>query len=162
LAAFKEFRSAGVVVFANANSETDYQSLPAGAKAARKDSGNTIPMVFVTTADGAQSIKGISYDAMKKDIRDVDRELRKHLKTVNVTGATKEEPEEAGADGPAAEAILSEPSVWTNADGKEIMAAVKLANDSTVIFMIDGREVPYPLVDLSPESRLALQELVNQ
>lgn len=119
-------------------------------------------MVFVTTADGAQSIRGISYDAMKKDIRDVDRELRKHLKTVNVTGATKEEPEEAGADGPAAEAILSEPSVWTNADGKEIMAAVKLVNDSTVIFMIDGREVPYPLVDLSPESRLVLQELVNQ
>ncbi len=119
-------------------------------------------MVFVTTADGAQSIKGISYDAMKKDIRDVDRELRKHLETVNVTGTAREEPEEAGDDAPAAEAILSEPSIWTNAVGKEIMAAVKLVNASTVIFMIDGKEVPYPLANLSSESRLALQELVNQ
>ena len=148
-----------MVVFAN--SKTDYEDLPAGAKAARKESGNTIPMVFVTTADGSESIRGISYDKLKKDIRDVDRELRKHLETVDVIGSSSGETEVADAD-ETADAMLSEARTWTNSDGKTITAAVKAVNDTSVTFVINGNEVPYPLANLSADSRMALKELVNQ
>ena len=43
-----------MVVFAN--SRTDFGNLPAGAKEVRAKGGNTIPMVFVTTADGRKGI----------------------------------------------------------------------------------------------------------
>lgn len=144
-----------------ANSKTDYQDLPAGAKAAQKQSGNTIPMVFVTTADGSESIRGISYDKLKNDIRDVDRELRKHLETVDVIGSSSGETEVADA-AETADAMLSEARAWTNSDGKTITAAVKAVNDTSVTFVINGIEVPYPLANLSADSRMALKELVNQ
>lgn len=114
-------------------------------------------MVFVTTADGSKSILGIPYEKLKEDIRDTDRELRKHLKTVDVIGAASEEPV-----APESNAMLSEARTWTNVDGKEITAAVKSVNDSTVTFVISGNEVPYSLANLSADSRQALQELVNQ
>jgi hypothetical protein len=101
---------------------------------------------------------------LKKDIRDVDRELRKHLETVDVLGAGSEGPEETVAsesETPAAGAMLSEARAWTNSDGKTITAAVKSVNDTSVTFVIDGNEVPYPLVNLSATSRMELQELVN-
>ena len=144
-----------------ANSKTDYQDLPAGAKAAQKQSGNTIPMVFVTTADGSESIRGISYDKLKNDIRDVDRELRKQLETVDVIGSSSGETEVADA-AETVDAMLSEARAWTNSDGKTITAAVKAVNDTSVTFVINGNEVPYPLANLSADSRMALKELVNQ
>ena len=144
-----------------ANSKTDYQDLPAGAKAAQKQSGNTIPMVFVTTADGSESIRGISYDKLKNDIRDVDRELRKQLETVDVIGSSSGETEVADA-AETVDAMLSEARAWTNSNGKTITAAVKAVNDTSVTFVINGNEVPYPLANLSADSRMALKELVNQ
>ena len=144
-----------------ANSKTDYQDLPAGAKAAQKQSGNTIPMVFVTTADGSESIRGISYDKLKNDIRDVDRELRKQLETVDVIGSSRGETEVADA-AETVDAMLSEARAWTNSNGKTITAAVKAVNDTSVTFVINGKEVPYPLANLSADSRMALKELVNQ
>ena len=44
-------------------------------------------MVLVTTADGATSIRGISAGILKDGIRKAERELRKHLETVDVVGS---------------------------------------------------------------------------
>ncbi|NRB75514.1 MAG: hypothetical protein HRU46_14220 [Verrucomicrobiales bacterium] len=65
----------------------DSEALPEGAEAALKVSGTDIPMVLVTTADGATSIRGISAGILKEGIRKAERELREHLETVDVVGS---------------------------------------------------------------------------
>ena len=70
-----------------ADIQTDSEALPKGAEAALKVSGTGIPMVLVTTADGATSIRGISAGILKDGIRKAERELRKHLETVDVVGS---------------------------------------------------------------------------
>lgn len=65
----------------------DSEALPEGAEAALKVSGTEIPMVLVTTADGATSIRGISAGILKDGIRKTERELREHLETVDVVGS---------------------------------------------------------------------------
>lgn len=60
---------------------------------------------------------------------------------------------------PADTAPLIATRAWTNADGKEIRAAVKSADATTVTFLMDGgKEVKYPLAKLSEESRKAIAE----
>lgn len=129
-------------------------------------------MVFVTTADGSKGIEGISYAALKEDIRDANRELKKKLETVDVlgTGAAEESetgPAETGtveADSPESKPAgpLTAPMDWTNAEGKEITAAVKSVEGENVIFLMSGREVTYPLAKLSPESREAIEKLLAE
>lgn len=68
-----------------------------------------------------------------------------------------------GAPAPAETAKPDAPLIatraWTNADGKEIRAAVKAADGTTVTFLMDsGKEVKYPLAKLSEESRKAIAE----
>lgn len=139
--------------------------MPAGAKEVRSTAGNTIPMVFVTTADGSKGIEGISYARLKDDMRDAARELRKKLETVDVLGgksesesetSTSEEPGETGTT-----AMLSEARAWTNAEGKEITASVKSVENGNVLFLMNGKEVSYPLLKLSEESRKAIEELAK-
>ena len=65
----------------------DSEALPEGAEAALKVSGTEIPMVLLTTADGATSIRGISAGILKEGIRKAERELREHLETVDVVGS---------------------------------------------------------------------------
>ena len=76
-------------------------------------------------------------------------------------GSSSGETEVADA-AETADAMLSEARAWTNSDGNPITAAVKAVNDSSVPFVINGNEVPYPLANLSADSRMALKELVNQ
>ena len=46
---------------------------------------------------------------------------------------------------------------WTNADGREIRAAVKSVDETSVTFqMSNGKDVVYPLEKLSKESREAI------
>ena len=66
---------------------TDSEALPEGAEAALKVSGTEIPMVLVTTADGAKSIRGISAGILKDGIGKAERELRGYLETVDVVGS---------------------------------------------------------------------------
>jgi thiol-disulfide isomerase/thioredoxin len=48
---------------------------------------------------------------------------------------------------------------WTNSDGKSIIAAVKSADDTKVVFIMpNGKEVTYPLEKLSESSRNDLKE----
>ncbi len=139
--------------------------MPAGAKEVRSDAGNTIPMVFVTTADGSKGIEGISYARLKDDMRDAARELRKKLETVDVLGAEVEEEPETPTSKEASEssspAMLSQARAWTNAEGKEITASVKSVENGNVLFIMNGKEVSYPLSKLSEESRKAIEELAK-
>lgn len=137
--------------------------MPRGAKAARSVAGNTIPMVLVTTADGENSIQGISYDLLKSDMRDARRNLEKKLKTVDVTSSStesEEPPAEAEATStPEQSGLLAESQTWTNTDGKTITAAVKSVDGTNVIFVMSGREVPYQIAKLSGESRSRIEAL---
>lgn len=55
-------------------------------------------------------------------------------------------------------ALLIESRAWTNAEGKEIRAAVKAVDTTHVTFLMDGgKEVKYPLDKLSEESRAAIK-----
>lgn len=155
------------MVFANCRTESS--SLPAGAKAVRGKAGNTIPMVFVTTADGSTGIEGISYDVLKSDMRDANRDLRKKLETMDVIGSgsetgseaiTSEKETESGTD--SATGMLAEAQAWSNPDGKEITAAVKSVDGENVIFVMNGREVSYPLSRLSADSRSRIEKLASQ
>ena len=139
--------------------------MAAGAKEVRSDAGNTIPMVFVTTADGSKGIEGISYARLKDDMRDAARELRKKLETVDVLGGKSESESETSTSEETGEtgtmAMLSEARAWTNTEGNEITASVKSVENGNVLFIMNGKEVPYPLSKLSDESRKAIEELAR-
>lgn len=144
-----------MVVFAN--SKTEWSSLPPGAASLRSQGGGTIPMVFVTSADGADGITAITYDSLKSDMRKADRELRKKLETV----AVKTESETTAPESDAEAGNLLAPSQgWSNADGKSITAAVAALSGTTVSFVMpNGSVVEYPLEKLSAESRDRLAKL---
>ena len=150
-----------------ADTKKDSAGLPAGVRDVRAEAGNTIPMVFVTTADGEKGIKGISYAILKEDMRDAVRELKKTLETVDVIGG---ESDDAAAEVAAASTteettssdsgLLAESQAWTNTDGQTINAAIrKVEGDQVEFLMTDGRSIPYPLAKLSEESRKKIEEL---
>ena len=154
-----------------ANSKTDWDALPPGAKSARRGAGNTIPMVLVTTADGEAAIDGISYETLKKDVRGAAKELRDLLATVDVLdssdvtekdSADDEEVDEVSTvSAPGEATALCEAREWTNTDGKTITAAVKRVEGENVVFEMAGREVPYALANLSEQSRQAITALAK-
>ena len=150
-----------MVVFANTKSDSG--SLPAGAKKVRSEAGGTIPMVFVTTADGEEGIQGISYAVLKEDMRDAVRDLKKKLETVNVLGSSAEaeaEIAEAEETSENASGLFAESQAWTNTDGNTITAAIeKLDGDQVVFKMPNGQALSYPLAKLSAESQKKIQEM---
>lgn len=150
-AAFKEFRKAGVVVFAD--SKTDGGALPKGVSDVRSAGGNTIPIVYVTNADGSKGIEGISYATLKEDMRKAVWNLKKTLASANASS------DEAGGDKPPA-GLLADEQAWTNAQGKSINAAVKAVDKTNVSFVMpNGTVVSYPLAKLSDESRKQIEAL---
>ena len=153
-----------------ANSKTDWDALPPGAKSARKVAGNTIPMVLVTTADGEAAIDGIPYETLKADVRGAAKDLRDLLETVDVLDSSdvadkdpKGEVAEVSAvsESSAPPAALCEAREWTNTDGKTITAAVKRVEGENVVFEMNGKEVPYALASLSEQSRQAINALAK-
>ncbi len=154
-----------MVVFADWKKDTD--ALPPGTREVRGQAGNTIPMVFVTTADGSKGLKGISYAAMSKDIRGEVRDLSKELEGKDVLGGGGAEaaPVEAAISEPAdapsrKEGPLADSQRWTNSEGREIVAAVEKVENGEVYFkMPNGALVPYPLEKLSVDSRLKIEAL---
>lgn len=160
-AALQSFRRAGVVVFAN--SVSDWSLLPSGAKAVREKAGNTIPMVFVTSADGSTGIEGIPYATLKSDMREAIRDLRKSLETVDVLAGGDKPSEDKEVTAPELKSEsenLAAAQEWINAEGKVITAAVKEVADGKIVFIMpDGREIPYPIANLSPESQDKVTEL---
>ena len=63
----------------------------------RAKGGNTIPMVFVTTANGNKGIDAIPYASLKNDMRKSVRELRKTLEEVDVLDSGAKDDEGADA-----------------------------------------------------------------
>jgi thiol-disulfide isomerase/thioredoxin len=62
----------------------------------------------------------------------------------------------------ATDAPLIPTRAWANAEGREIRAAVKSVDDTSVVFLMDGgKEVKYPLEKLSAESRQVLAEVAK-
>jgi len=121
-------------------------------------------MVFVTTADGSKGIEGISYDTLKKSTRDAARDLKKVLESVeNIIGESKSAeptPSPTPSEGEKkAEGNLAEIQTWTNDAGTAIQAAVKKIDGESVIFIMNGREVSYPLAKLSADSQAKLKGL---
>ena len=123
----------------------------------RAKGGNTIPMVFVTTADGGKGIDAIPYVTLKADMRKSVRELRKTLEEVDVVGgavagdADEEEPATVDSD-------IPEFLEWENSSGRRITAAVKEIKDGKVHFLLqNGKTVWYDISKLSKASQEKLK-----
>ncbi len=122
----------------------------------RSQSGQYIPKVFVTTADGSKGIEAITYEKLKADARGAARELRKKLEEVeNILGEEAEEEVEEPT-------LLAETQEWTNSEGTKITAAIKKIDGSNVIFLINNQEVPYQVSKLSEASQRQIKELLNR
>ncbi|MDG1356811.1 MAG: hypothetical protein P8P36_01305 [Akkermansiaceae bacterium] len=156
LEAFKSFKTVGVVVFAD--TKKDKASLPKGVMEVRAKGGNTIPMVFVTTADGEKGIDAVPYSALKADMREVVRELRKSLKDVDVLGGDDSE-DDADASKDKEEERAPEFKQWENSAGKKIKAAVREIQGGRVHFLLpSGKSVWYDITKLSESSQLRLAD----
>ena len=107
---------------------------------------NGIPHAFVFDVDGKLIFEG------NPGNEDFDRTIRKALRDVKDEESTES----------AAPAMLCENSTWTNAEGKEIKAAVKDATATEATFvMFAGKEVKYPLDKLSEESRKRIEDALK-
>ena len=156
LEAFKSFKTVGVVVFAD--TKKDKASLPKGVMEVRAKGGNTIPMVFVTTADGEKGIDAVPYAVLKADMREAVRELRKSLEDVDVLGGV-----DSVDDTDAGDEVEQEKAPgfkqWENSAGKKIKAAVRDVDGARVLFLLpNGKTVWYDVSKLSEASRLKLQD----
>ena len=156
LEAFKSFKTVGVVVFAD--TKKDKASLPKGVMEVRAKGGNTIPMVFVTTADGEKGIDVVPYAVLKADMREAVRELRKSLEDVDVLGGVDSvDDTDAGDD--LEQEKAPEFKQWENSAGKKIKAAVRDVDGARVLFLLpNGKTVWYDVSKLSEASRLKLQD----
>jgi thiol-disulfide isomerase/thioredoxin len=102
-----------------------------------------IPRAFVFDVQGQLIFNGNPQEA------DFEKSIKKALKDVGET-------EEASV---ASSQNLFETKSWTNAEGKEIKAAVSEASETEVTFlMFAGKVVKYPLEKLSEESRKEITE----
>lgn len=131
----------------------------------RAKGGNTIPMVFVTTANGNKGIDAIPYTSLKNDMRKSVRELRKTLEEVDVldSGAKDDEGNESEGAGKTdtepAEADQPEFTNWTNSSGRTIRAAAKEVKGGKVLLLLpNGKSVWYDISKLSKESQEKLPE----
>jgi hypothetical protein len=166
--AFKSFKSAGTLVYAN--SKKHWNSLPKGAREIQGQAGGTIPIVLVTTADANKGLKAFSYKAMSADMRKAVRELRDFLETADVlgggdgdadadSGKTADKPD---ADSDSDDDLIAETQVWTNSKGQAITAGIRAVTAGKVLFVMPGgKVVEYPLIKLSDESQKKIEELTG-
>jgi hypothetical protein len=129
-------------------------------------------MVFVTTADGSKGLAAVSYDQMKDNMRGAIRDLRDQLEEVDVlAGSGADSPGDtatAESEAPATESdtpdgLLAESQEWTNANGQPLVAAIKKVEGGQVHFLMpNGTMVPYPIENLSAESRARVEALSGE
>lgn len=145
------FKSTGVVVFADCT-KGEFSKLPKGVKSIQKDGGSTVPILFVTSSDGETGIEAIPYKTLSADMRGARRDLTKKLKEMKSSVSDAE----VDVDNPA---MLTEELNWTNAEGKNITAAVKSLDGDNVVFLMKNKEVSYPIAKLSEESQTQINAL---
>ena len=86
-----------------------------------------------------------------------DRTVKKALHDVEL-----EEKEDEGGLPPAAAKPLIDSRMWTNAEGREIKAAVMSADAGTVRFKLaNGKETDYPVSKLSDHDQLLIKEALE-
>jgi thiol-disulfide isomerase/thioredoxin len=112
------------------------------------DEAKELPHAFVFDAEGECIYAG------SPDGPQFIETLKKAVATVKIPGGGAKRPSLLG-DLPR---NLVESRVWKNAEGREIIAAVKSADDNNVTFLLpNGQQTVYPLEKLSPESREAIK-----
>lgn len=160
---FKSFRSVGTLVHIK-NKGLEISNAPEAVRKMYQDPavGRTIPITLVTTADASKAIKILSYDAVKGGNASKEaRNLRRELEGIDPLGTqgVPNSPLDAGAPTPE---LLAEEQVWENSEGKRITAAVKKVDQGAVLFvMTGGREVSYPIHQLSAASREKIEGLAK-
>lgn len=153
---FKSFRSRGtLIVFDSKTDQLSDAPEVVGKMYRNPFIGKTIPIVIVTTADGAKEIKGYSYVQLDDgEASKAARDLRKTLEAVAVTAGGEGKAEAGETTTDAKPELLAEAQTWENADGKAITAAVKKVDESSATFVLtSGKTVDYPLAKLSAASR---------
>tara|TARA_B100001093_G_scaffold161559_1_gene154013 strand:+ start:7870 stop:8325 length:456 start_codon:yes stop_codon:yes gene_type:complete len=144
----------GVVVFADARKDTAL--LPAGAKQVRAKGGNTIPMVFVTTADGGKGIDAISYATLKSDMSKSVRTLRKTLANAEVVGEGPVAKRPATVNSESNPQLSEIPDFrhWTTTAGKSFEAAATKIENGRVLFLLpNGKTLWGEISKLSAKSQ---------
>lgn len=131
--------------------------------------GNTIPRCYVFDGQGLMVYTGFpGGPAFEKAIKDSlrkakaggDSDPKATAGAEAKSPATTDPKATATTDTPvAANAPLIPTRAWTNADGREIRAAVRRVDATHVTFLMpNDKEVVYPLVKLSDESRTEIVE----
>ena len=124
----------------------------------RAKGGNTIPMVFVTTADGEKGIDAVPYAVLKADMREAVRELRKSLEDVDVLGGV-DSVDGTDASNDVEEKKAPEFKQWENSAGKKIKAAVQEIEGDRVLFLLpNGKALWYDIARLSKSSQSKLKD----
>ncbi len=160
LAAFKDFRRVGTVVLVD-DRKDEYRQISELVRPLRKKSGNTFPMVFVTTADGELPLDAASYEEMKEDMRASIKDLRARLEEKElVSGAAAKAAEETEPDSAITVFANAVEMSWTNKAGQAMQATpVQLDGDTITFRMPDGRSLEYAVADLSAQSQEQLASL---
>lgn len=166
MAGIKSFKSVGVVVFVHY--KKDKAKLPKAALTLNRspEAGRTIPKLFITSADATLPLKVIPYKDLKSDARKSAREFRKELETSNVMGDSKSNSSSNSdsKDKPAkSNGLLAQKQSWTNSAGKQITAAIRIATDQSVVFIMrNNKSVTYPMNKLSEKSQQKIKALIEE
>ena len=116
-----------------------------------------LPVVLVTNADASEGIEGILNEPLNSDMKGVVRDLEKKLAKRNGGKEDAASDEVIKSSRPG---FLTDERAWTNAQGKEMKAAVKSLTASHVAFVMpNGTVINYPRAKLSAESQATLQAL---
>ena len=115
------------------------------------------PNIVATNSDASQVLGSArkSEIATSSKAKATAKELAGKWETMkNSAPAEKEDETEE-------EELLPEQE-WTRADGKSITASVVRVEGDQVVFRLKGREIPYPIADLSEESQEKIKEAAGE
>ncbi|WP_200390561.1 hypothetical protein [Roseibacillus ishigakijimensis] len=120
---------------------------------------------MVTTADTEVGLQGFSYSDLS-DCRGAVRDLKKTIEGRDVTGASPppgpQPNDEPSGSAKTSSTLLAEEQSWTNAEGNTITAAVLMADEKTVTFLLpNGKSVGYPIAKLSAASQEEVRALLK-
>lgn len=165
-------KSFGVVVFVNEQKgKSETGQLPDSVKNAfRAIKENTIPSVYITSADLTQDFGSFSYSKMKpQDFSKLFRDPKKKIREAKKAGflsstGIKVKAVEAQANPDVITIKNPQLETWETAKGTKVNAMlVSVIKDETYVFKTDkGKKIEAKLVHLSSESQLKLKKLLKE
>lgn len=157
---FRNFGKIGILILVN-NNEMEIRSAPRTFFYMYQNPAvrGGIPITLVTTADASKPIKSIPYREVKDGKASQAAEaLIKELEGKNVLGENGT-PDDTETPAKNQEPVAT-PQEWVNSEGRKITASVKEVHADKVVFVMpNGKEVAYPLSQLSTESRDAITKI---